>query len=290
MFSSNLNQPQSPSNENSIFRHYANTPSNPITRPKHISLPSVPSSLKSPDFTKLNYLLDNLCKNTLDQYYQNSTESEFKTKFDKLNLKFYLETEKYLNDKCNQSHCQTNLFVLLFKQINLCIQEIAKLNNIIQQHQIASQALVTQIELVSTLKQANLKLEKRLANVLQRENKLLIMNEKLNKQLRDGNNYHMKTEVIVNDVEEMLIQNKNLIMNRRSGSGKIRENNNRTGNNNNQIVVNSSNNNGFNGNYDNNSFNSVQNIIKTIKINNNYKKRLLNNNTCLKQKYEKETV
>jgi hypothetical protein len=195
-----------------------------------------------------------------------------------------------LNDKCNQSHCQTNLFVLLFKQINLCIEEIAKLNNIIQQHQIASQALVTQIELVSTLKQANLKLEKRLANVLQRENKLLVMNEKLNKQLRDGNNYHMKTEVIVNDVEEMLIQNKNLMMNKRNGSGKIKENNNRTSNNNKQIVVNSSNNNGFNGSYDNNSFNSVQNIIKTIKINNNYKKRLLNNNTCLKQKYEKETV
>ena len=43
-------------------------------------------------------ILDNITKNSLSSFYD--SESEFKNKIDSLNLKFYLETEKYL---CNQN-------------------------------------------------------------------------------------------------------------------------------------------------------------------------------------------
>ena len=70
----------------------------------------------------------------LDLYYDKS--SSFKKKIDELNLKFYLETEKYLNkskinDYARNQKLQANLFIILFKQINIFIGEIERLNKII---------------------------------------------------------------------------------------------------------------------------------------------------------------
>ena len=53
---------------------------------------------QSDAFSTISNLLDNLNKNSLNVFYQNST-SIFKKKIDELNLKFYLETEKYLSNK-----------------------------------------------------------------------------------------------------------------------------------------------------------------------------------------------
>ena len=289
----------------SFFHHYPNAPSNPISRPKHFCFPSDPTDLKkSSDFAKLNSLLDNICKKTLDQYYPRTSESEFKNKFDKLNLKFYLETEKYLHDRIKQSHCQITFFVLLFQQINICIEEIARLNKIIEQQQSSSEAFHTQTQLVATLKQSNTNLEKRLSDLLQRENKLIIQNEQLTKQLAkhstinhnnntnnqqlfeikenmDVNNHHMKTEVIVSDLEDFY--NKRITI--EQPQQKINVSYNQKHSTMNRTKDNNNTNNKQGGN---NSFNSIQNIIKTVKNNNNYKKKLLNN-TCLKQKYDKET-
>ena len=294
--STNRNTKSSESED--IFHHYPNTPSGPTIRPKHFYLSSDPTSLQNEaDFSKINSLLDNICKKTLDQYYPRTSECPFKKKFDKLNLKFYLETEKYLHDRIKQSHCQSNLFVLLFQQISLCIEEIARLNKLLEQYKSSSEMFLTQTQMVATLKQANTNLEKRLSDVLQRENKLIIKNEKLTKQINklvvlshsndineikenmDMNRTHCKREVNGSDLKEFYskcihierTQHKEHKRNDNENSQKEKNNNKHESN---------------------NSFHSLQNASRTVKgnnyknsnensdnnNNNSYKKKILNTN------------
>ena len=101
------------------------------------------------------------------------------------------------------------------------------------------------------------------------------------KENMDVNNHHMKTEVIVSDLEDFY--NKRITI--EQPQQKINVSYNQKHSSMNRTKDNNNTNNKQGGN---NSFNSIQNIIKTVKNNNNYKKKLLNN-TCLKQKYDKET-
>ena len=78
----------------------------------------------------LSHILDTINKNSLNIFYPDSN-NEFKKKIDSLNLKFYLETEKYLSKKNKSENCQTSLFIILFKQINIYIEEIERLNLVI---------------------------------------------------------------------------------------------------------------------------------------------------------------
>ena len=78
----------------------------------------------------LSELLDNLNKNSLNIFYRDSN-SNFKRKIDELNLNFYLETEKYLSNQNKQEKTQSSLFIILFKQIKIYIEEIERLNLII---------------------------------------------------------------------------------------------------------------------------------------------------------------
>jgi hypothetical protein len=66
----------------------------------------------------LSKILDTINSNSLNIFYPDSN-SDFKKKIDSLNLKFYLETEKYLSNKNRSEKCQTSLFIILFKQINI---------------------------------------------------------------------------------------------------------------------------------------------------------------------------
>ena len=75
----------------------------------------------------LTELLDEINKNSLNEFYK-SSNSIFKKTIDELNLKFYLETEKYLNNKINKEKTENLLFIILFKQINVYIEEIKRLN------------------------------------------------------------------------------------------------------------------------------------------------------------------
>ena len=54
-------------------------------------------------------ILDTISKNSLSIFYD--SESEFKNKIDSLNLKFYLETEKYLCNQNKKIKTQTSLFI-----------------------------------------------------------------------------------------------------------------------------------------------------------------------------------
>jgi hypothetical protein len=62
-----------------------------------------------------------------------NSDSVFKKRIDKLNIKFYFESEKYLNNKSETERCQDQLYVILFKQISLYIEEIEKLSNLLKE-------------------------------------------------------------------------------------------------------------------------------------------------------------
>ena len=86
-------------------------------------------------------------------FYENS-ESNFKHNIDQLNLKFYLETEKILSpsNKVDQSENQTKLLLILFKQINLYIKEIERLNTVIIQMSKDPQCLKKRMAIISRQK------------------------------------------------------------------------------------------------------------------------------------------
>jgi hypothetical protein len=81
------------------------------------------------DKQKLN-LLDSINNNTLTRI---NVKEELKKKIEKLNFKFYLETDKFLNLKTEIEKSQDSLFLTLFKQISLYIEEIDRLNNRIKE-------------------------------------------------------------------------------------------------------------------------------------------------------------
>jgi len=56
-------------------------------------------------------------------------DSTFKKNIDKLNQKFYAETNKYLTVKAELEKSHDNLFCILFKQISHYIEERDKLNS-----------------------------------------------------------------------------------------------------------------------------------------------------------------
>ena len=136
-------------------------------------------------FEELDFIktIDDMKQNVLDYYYDKN--SAFKQKIDKLNLKFYLETEKYLNNnKKNDSNrnqkLQANLFIILFQQINVFIEEIERLNKIILENKYKKEQIMLRTNeinekkndillkdnLIQSLKQSNTNTEKKLLETL----------------------------------------------------------------------------------------------------------------------------
>lgn len=147
----------------------------------------------------LGYKIEDMKQNILDIYYDKN--SEFKRKIDNLNLQFYLETEKYLNYNRNSDiiliqKLQANLFIILFKQINILIEEIERLNKIIIENKYKKEIILKRTNeinekkqnilikdnLIQSLKKSNNKIEKRLLETLLHEDKLIKDNERLRKE------------------------------------------------------------------------------------------------------------
>ena len=84
------------------------------------------SPIPHDDRTKIQFFED-LNFNILNNIYLKE-DSSFKKTIDKLNVKFYSETNKYLGIKSEIEKSQDNLFLILFKQISFYIEEIEKLN------------------------------------------------------------------------------------------------------------------------------------------------------------------
>jgi hypothetical protein len=133
----------------------------------------------------LSKILDTINSNSLNIFYSDSN-SDFKKKIDSLNLKFYLETEKYLSNKNRSEKCQTSLFIILFKQINIYIEEIERLNLIIIKRKYDPKKIMertdeiikkqneflTKEKLIKTLKESKLSMETKLLESIVNEDNL----------------------------------------------------------------------------------------------------------------------
>ena len=140
-------------------------------------------------------ILDTINKNSLSIFYD--SESEFKNKIDSLNLKFYLETEKYLCNQNKKVNTQTSLFIILFKQINIYIEEIQRLNlilltkkykleNIIKRTDELTQKkkeFQTKEDIIKALKTSQFNMESKLLQAVINENNLNKKIENLQKEI-----------------------------------------------------------------------------------------------------------
>ena len=150
---------------------------------------------------EMNFIktIDDMKQNVLDYYYDKN--SAFKQKIDNLNLKFYLETEKYLNnskknDNNRNQKLQANLFIILFQQINVFIEEIERLNKIILDNKYKKEQILLRTNelnekkndillkdnLIQSLKQSNTNTEKKLLETFLHEDKLMKDNQRLRKE------------------------------------------------------------------------------------------------------------
>lgn len=79
-------------------------------------------------------LLDslNLNKGTI---WKDEGSQNFRKRIDKLNLKFYIETDKYLHNQNDMDKCQDQLFIILFKQITVYSEEVERLNLMLKDYQ-----------------------------------------------------------------------------------------------------------------------------------------------------------
>jgi hypothetical protein len=95
--------------------------------------------------SSLVVLIESLNLNGLVNYYS-PEDSLFKKRIDKLNMKFYIETEKILNNGQELDTRYDNLFIVLFKQISLYIEEIEKLNNMLREKQDTEKTVKEKLE------------------------------------------------------------------------------------------------------------------------------------------------
>ena len=165
--------------------------------------------------------IDEMKQNILDLYYDKN--SSFKKKIDELNLKFYLETEKYLNNFKTNDHLknqklQANLFIILFQQINIFIEEIERLNVIIIENKFKKEKIMQrtndliekkkniliQDNLIQSLKKSNTNTEKKLLETLIHEDKLIKDNERLRKE---NETYKTLTIVFENELKNSIKTN-----------------------------------------------------------------------------------
>ena len=102
------------------------------------------------DDKKQIYGFDDLNISTLNNYYSKE-DSLFKKNIDKLNLKFFSETNKYINIKSDIEKTHDNLFVILFKQISSYIEEIEKLNSKLKDKENNERLFKNKIEEVKNL-------------------------------------------------------------------------------------------------------------------------------------------
>ena len=117
----------------------------------------------------------------LNDYYDIET-SLFLKRIEKLNLKFYWTSECILSQSDIQ-YPYNKLFLILFKQISLYLEEIARLNKRVKQH--------LKNEKFFQIKIAKLK-QKENDNML---NKQMLKNLQINNQLLEKNNEKYKKEI-----------------------------------------------------------------------------------------------
>ena len=182
-------------------------------------------------------IIDLINDNNLNIIYKEDS-SNFKRNIDQLNLKFYLETEKIISSNQNKSKEENTsfnsnkLFLILFKQINLYIKEIERLNGLIinsvkdadnMKKKMAifirkQNDFETKEQIIRALKFSLNSLEKKLSNVLLSENNLRQEIQKLKKEKDFYYEYYKSSKTSNN--------NKNNPFNKSQTINDLKQNNN----------------------------------------------------------------
>ena len=206
-------------------------PINKLSPKKLNSRDTYEISEESPD-ELLSKILDTINTNSLNVFYPDSN-NEFKKKIDSLNLEFYLETEKFLTNKNHSEKCQTSLFIILFKQINIYIEEIERLNLIIMKKKYDPKKIIertdeiikkqneflTKENLIKALKDSKSNMENKLLEAIISENKLKKEIELLKKEKEQYKN--QITNNNINNYKLNNLNNNNSNTNTNNNNGKI---------------------------------------------------------------------
>ena len=239
----------------------------------------------------ISNMIDVINDNNLNLFYKEGT-SKFKYNIDQLNLKFYLETEKILSSpQSDLSHYQNRLFLILFKQINLYIKEIERLNLVLIEESKTPKFIQKKVSIldkkkndfetkesiIQSLKYSLSLVEKKLSKVILSENKIREESEKLKKELNYYKELYQQNKIISSMKK---IENKTIRKSKRTNSD-----NNQTGNLKNGNIINNDNKNRTEIIlYDKSPYKkstSKLKIIKTVKntiANNNYRKNIQHKN------------
>jgi hypothetical protein len=149
----------------------------------------------------LSSLIKDINFNNLNEYYELQS-SIFMKKIQKLNLKFYWTSEVLLNEK-NIQYPYNKLFLILFKEISLYIDEIERLNKQLklktknENYYAQKISQLTQKEKNNMINKQMLKNMQRNYNLLQKANDKYKNNiEKLNKKINYYSNTNKETLTI----------------------------------------------------------------------------------------------
>ena len=161
----------------------------------------------------LSSLIKDINFNNLNEYYELQS-SIFMKKIQKLNLKFYWTCEVLLNEK-NIQYPYNKLFLILFKEISLYIDEIERLNKQLKlktKNETYYTQKISQLNEKDKNNTANKQMIKNIQrnyNILQKANEKYKINiEKLNKKL----NYYANTNRV----------NKNTILNNNNNNNECK--------------------------------------------------------------------
>ena len=97
---------------------------------KNVFQPQIPQISQISGINPQNYIenLGNSGNDLTNIYYNKDDGNILMKKINKLNMNFYMLSERYLKNKNDLEQINDNLFLTLFKQISIFIEEIEKLN------------------------------------------------------------------------------------------------------------------------------------------------------------------
>ena len=174
------------------------------------------------DSKNLSVFIKDINFNNLNEYYEIKS-SIFMKKIQKLNLKFYWISEALLSEK-NLEYPYNKLFLILFKEISLYIEEIERLNRLIKLKTKNESQYANKISQL-TLKEKDNTMNKQVLKNLQKEYNILLktnekyksnidkLNKKLNKYSNISKLYKNNNDNFSNTTFDSLNLHNSVIMN-----------------------------------------------------------------------------
>lgn len=122
--------------------------------------------------------------NNLSSFYMKEDANKFMKKIDKLNLNFMILSDKYLKHQKEVEKVKDNLFINLFKQISIYVEEIERLNIKIKDKEGSSKSLKE-----NSIKELNREINQHKVTIKNLESKLNEKNQNEDRLKKEINSY-----------------------------------------------------------------------------------------------------